>query len=224
MATRGCQGTPLRVGDSLDLGPFDALCGELGARRIDSVIPEIQQGTGRGRILGFVRGLRVSAHLIYAIRDALSGTDLEADWGHILDGEGISCSPECDVIIHRRGWKTRWNGRHDPVMDFKFIESSKAVAVVSCKSYVTRIGQEHRDYCTRVKRYARRVWFFGECCNPEAVARLTRAARSAGYAGFWYLYAWDGKRSIEPNRQGWLDFLRALRQLAAPSSPRGTRK
>lgn len=208
------------LGDRLDLEPFYSLCGEFSGLRIDQVKEVIAGGQPSSAILGFVRGLKLSSHLIYAVRGMLDGAGLQADWGHILDRKGIACSPECDVVIHR-GWRTRWNGHDSPVMDFKFIESEKAVAVISCKSYLKSVTAEHREYCQRVRKYVDQVWLFAECCPPQAVSRLRKAARSAGYAEFWYLYPWDGERAFEPNQQGWLDFIKQVRKLASSRQRKG---
>jgi hypothetical protein len=182
----------------------------------------MEKRKAEGRVLAFVRGLRLSAHLIYATRNALSRTELEADWGHIVDDEGLKCSPECDVVIHRRGHRGRWNGSSEPVMDFKFIDSRDAVAVISCKSYLRSIGRDYRQYGRKVGRYARELWLFAECCPPTAVACLRERAREAGYRKFWYLYTWDGESSIQPNQEAWFDFLKSVKALGSTCVPGGT--
>jgi hypothetical protein len=74
--------------------------------RMDSFIRDMEAKRQKGRILPFVRGLRLSALLIYAIREMLEGTGLTANWGHLIDDEGHYCSCECDVIIHQKGNKS----------------------------------------------------------------------------------------------------------------------
>ena len=210
------------IGKRLDLEPFGQLCAAFSDWRIDPVIRMMEKEKAEGRILGFVRGLKLSAHLIYAVRDVLSATDLKVDWGHILDDQGLACSPECDVIIHR-GSRRRWNGHENPVMDFSFVDAANAVGVISCRSYLRSVTRDYRDYCRRVKRYVRRVWLFAECCPPAAVNRLEKTARSAGYANFWYLYTWDGESDLQPNGGGWLDFLQAVQKLGKSVRSRGSR-
>ena len=203
----------------LDLEQFDLLCAELGGWRIDPYIQMMEEEKAEGRVLAFVRGLRLSARLIYAIRKQLSATDLKADWGHILDDDGgLKCSPECDVIIHHPGVMRQWNGSSEPVMDFKFVEQKHAVAVISCKSYITSIRQDFKNYCDKVRDYVKNVWLFAECCRPGAVDRLREKSQEAGYGKFWYLYAWDGKSSIQQNKQGWFDFLESVKALDSTSS------
>jgi hypothetical protein len=136
----------------------------------------------------------------------------------LLDVSGEYCSPECDVIIHKPGSHTRWNGSEKPVMDFRFIKCSEALAVISCKSFTVGVD---RRYCQELRRYVKRVWLFAECCRPNAVDRLTKKAKQAGYSGFWYLYTWDGSSPISPNPESWLDFLKALRNLASRTSKGG---
>ena len=68
------------------------------------------------------------------------------------------------------------------------------------------------------------MWLFAECCRPGAVDRLREKSREAGYGKFWYLYTWDGKRSIQPNQEMWLDFLESVESLNAASSSGGARK
>ncbi|MFQ5821494.1 MAG: hypothetical protein ACE5I5_16040, partial [Candidatus Heimdallarchaeota archaeon] len=109
---------------------YNGLIGDFSTWRVDDFIRQMEADRCKGRILPFVRGLRLSAHLIYTIREILSGTELEANWGHLLDEEGNYCSAECDIIIHLRGHYMRWNGSIDPIMDFRFIEQQNAIAVI----------------------------------------------------------------------------------------------
>lgn len=161
--------------------------------------------------MAFVRGLRLSARLVYALRDRLSATGVEVDWGHILDKQTGLCSPECDVIIHEPGYYARWNGTERPVMDFKFIEPQHAVAVISCKSLLRSVD---RSYCERIRGYVGNVLLFAECCDPRKVSRLRRAAQVAGYKGLWYLYAWEAESSKYTHDETlWEDFLLQVEKL-----------
>jgi len=170
----------------------------------------MEKNREKGRILAFVRGLRLSAQLIYQIRHVLSGSDLHADWGHLVDEDTSLCSPECDIIIYDGTYKARWNDNNKPVMDFCFVEYSHAIAVISCKSYLTSIDV---DYPRTMKRYVKNVWLFAECCPKGKEAALRQKARKAGYKGFYYLYPWDHKTSIEPQLEEWSNFTKALNSL-----------
>jgi len=197
------------IGRRLRLTRFHELTAEFRQYRIDDFIRGLEKGRSSGRILAFVRGLRLSAQLIYALREALSQTDLEVDWGHLLDEECRICSPECDVIVHRRGHVIRWNGSVAPVMDFKFIESQKAVAVVSCKSLMRTVDAKH---CQALRPYVSKVLLFAECCRPNAVDRLRDRAQKAGYLGFWYLYTLNEETSSpqQIDERQWEGFLSTL--------------
>lgn len=164
-------------------------------------------------ILGFVKGLRFSARLIYAIRDHLSSSTYEVDWGHLLTRDGDSCSPECDIIIHKRGHVREWNGRNQPVMHFKFINCNDAIAVISCKSMITAVDKEHKAYINTLKPYVDKIFIFAECCEPSAVKRLKRSAQAAGCEGFWYLYACDKMNQCTKDPREWEDFLTTLEKL-----------
>lgn len=194
----------------LECAPYRAMCQEFAEFRIDPVIRMMEKHKERGRILGFVRGLRLSAQLIYAIRDALSGSGLHADWGHLLDKNRNLCSPECDVIIYDGAFIARWNKHDKPVMDFYFVECSHAVAVISCKSYLANIDKE---YIQTIKPFMEQVWLFAECCPRGKEAALRKKARAAGYRNLFYLYPWDGEISVEPDRSEWTRFLKALETL-----------
>lgn len=195
------------LSDMLKVEVFHGLKEELFKYRIQGI-----QDTG---ILGFVRGLRLSAQLIYAIRDLISSFDYEADWGHLLTREGRSCSPECDIIIHRKGYMHKWNGHKDPVMNFKFINCEDAVAVISCKSFIKTVDKK---YAKDISSYVNKVFLFAECCDPRAVNRLKKSALTAGYEGFCYLYACDEKMECTVDQKEWIDFLAAIEKVVKAHS------
>jgi hypothetical protein len=146
-------------------------------------------GEYTGSILGFVKGLRLSAKLIYFLRKALSGYACEVNWGHVIDVSTGACSPECDVIIHKRGHLEHWNGGREPVMDFKFIEARNVIAVVSCKSRITSIDEE---YAKLLSLYGiQQVILFAECCSKSNYENLNEKAIEAGYTGLWCAYFKD---------------------------------
>ena len=215
MATRVQSG---RLTTHLNLQEFHSLKEELSQWRVDPQIQEMERERPGGIILGFVRGLRLSARLIYAIREHLSSFELEVDWGHLLTEEGNSCSPECDIIIHSPGWEREWNGHERKIMDFKFIDCRQTIAVISCKSFIRSID---RRYPQSLRPYVDKVLLFAECCEPNAVNRLKRSAELAGYAGFWYLYACDQATcqcTADPNQ--WKHFLRTLKSIGSDNSRR----
>ena len=196
------------VGATLRLSDFERLVGELACWRANDDLKIIQAAKGSAVVLPFVKGLRLSAQLIYVLREELSHTDLEVDWGHLLDAEEQSCSPECDIIIHHEGHVRKWNGNEHPIMDFRFVPHTNAVAVVSCKSYAKDVDA---DYATRVRPYVSHLFLFAECCAPNQVANLQRKAKAAGYVGFWYLYTYDestGECRKDP--RSWQGFLNAV--------------
>jgi hypothetical protein len=206
------------VARRLRLEHFHGLKEELSQWRTDFQIQEMEGEKPGGIILGFVRGLRLSARLIYAIRDALSSSGLEVDWGHLLTEEGNACSLECDIIIHLPGFERIWNGYKNSIMDFKFINFEKAIAVVSCKSFLRSID---REYCKKMRPYVNNILLFAECCEPTAVERLKRSAKSAGYKGFWYLYACNQKTlECVIDEKVWINFIETLKSLAERYSTR----
>lgn len=147
-----------------------------------------------GKILGFIQGLRLSAELAYIIRKIVSPYPLDVSWGHLVDENGMSCSPECDIIIHKPGFIQEWNGSSEPIMNFKFIQCTNALAVISCKSFIHSVD---KTYCQNFTKYnLKNMFLFAECCKPRAVARLTAQAGAAGYRGFFYLYTFETKQSI----------------------------
>jgi hypothetical protein len=175
---------------------------------------EAQSGTNKGLIFPFARGLRFSALLIYTIRDSLSGSDLEVNWGQIIDDEGMACSGECDIIIHRKGHAHRWNGDNENhIMDFRFIEKQNAIAVISCKSYLTKTAIE-RPYCEYMRKYVDRVWLFAECCGPDSIKLIKEEASIIGYECFWHLYTWSRSTGeIVDDEDGWHHFISTIKSL-----------
>lgn len=189
---------------------FEHMAAEFRSWRICDFIRQLEASKGKGRVLPFVRGLRLSAQLIYAIRELLVGSGLTASWGHLLDEEQKFCSPECDVIIHKEaGRLRRWNGNIEPVMDFRFVLRTEAVVVVSCKSLI-RSGDVDGEYAPEVQKYVDRVWLFGECCGPRSAGSIKEKALSVGYEHFWYLYTWSPKTDEKFNRTGWQNFVQEV--------------
>jgi hypothetical protein len=175
-----------KFGVALSVGQLNELAIELYGLRISP--PDVQLGKGSrvGEILRFVRGLRFSARVIYFLRDQLSNTNLDVSWGHLLDHDQASCSPECDIIIHEKGYVKKWNGNDHPIMDFRFITVEKAKAVVSCKSLITTIDPQ---YPKELKSYGvKNILLLAECCKSEQFDKIKEAAKKAGYTGFWCLY------------------------------------
>lgn len=195
--------------------PFMKMFESFQIWRIDPFIRDMEARRQKGRILPFVRGLRLSALLIYEIRQLLKGTGLTANWGHLVDETDTFCSCECDVIIHREvGEIQRWNGdSNEPVMDFRFIEQKSAVAVISCKSYLRSSGID-TEYCKLMKPFVGKIWLFAECCGPRSAKSIQTKALELGYEKFWYLYTWSKQTAPEPNKYGWNEFVEAVRKLA----------
>jgi len=198
-------------GKRLRRSKFERLAGELKPWRADDDLRAIEVAKGSALVLPFVKGLYLSAQLTYLIRNQLSDTDLEVDWGHLLNAEEDSCSPECDIIVHSRGWFERWNGDAHPIMDFKFIKCENAHAVVSCKSFAKDID---KDYAKKLGKYVAHILLFAECCCPKDATNLEKKAKAQGYTGFWYLYTMDqetGECADCPDK--WEDFLQTIRRL-----------
>ena len=196
---------------------FHVIKAGLQEYRLDKFIRTLERtpGPNKGNILPFIRGLRFSALLIYAIREFLQGTGLTASWGHIIDEDGVFCSRECDIIIHKEGHIMRWNGDGGihPVMDFKFIEQDQAIAVISCKSYLDKSHIE-KEYCEDVKKYVAKVWLFAECCSPDKVSAIREAALEIGYENFWSLYTWDRVTDATTDlTDGWDNFVNEVKML-----------
>ncbi len=196
---------------------YDTIKAKLLSYRLDPFIREKEgtEGTNKGLIFPFARGLRFSALLIYTIREALSGSDLEVNWGQIVDDDGYACSGECDIIIHKKGHYDKWNGNDggNHIMDFRFIEKENSIAVISCKSYLTRTAIE-KAYCENMKKYVDRIWLFAECCGPESVDLIREDSKAIGYEHFWYLYTWSrATDNIIDDEDGWYHFIETIKAL-----------
>ncbi len=153
--------------------------------------------------------------LIYTIREALSKTDLEVNWGQIISDDSSICSGECDIIIHKKGYIKRWNGdgSGNHIMDFKFILSSEAVAVISCKSYLTKSSIEEK-YCKNMLQHVSKVWLFAECCGPDSFSLIAAEAVKIGYDKYWYLYTWSRTTGDTiDSLDGWIYFIQTVKQL-----------
>ena len=199
---------------------FYGLVEELAEWRRDPQIRLMDAERDEGRILGFVKGLRLSARVAYLSRELLaSDRSVEVSWGHLIDpNEGKSCSAECDVIIHRGGCLKQWNGKNNNcIMDFKFIDSSKALGVISCKSFAKSVD---KSFCTNLAKYnVKNVILFAECCLPNKVADLEKEALANGYSGFTYLYTFEETSfSIETNQEVYLRFAEQLKAMASGSA------
>jgi hypothetical protein len=110
--------------------------------------PEVPEGVSTsGKVLPFVKGLYLSAKLIYIIRE-ITRSKYHVNWGHIVHESGIYCSPECDIIIHHPDATLRWNGG---VLDFHFVNVKAVVAVISCKSLVRSIDDEYASNCVNLE-------------------------------------------------------------------------
>lgn len=200
------------MGRRLSIEDFDGLTHKLAKWRLDPDLRLMEAKREKGRILAFVKGLRLSAEVAYLVRQCISGLRAEVSWGHLVDDKGESCSPECDVIIHHPGCLRRWNGRaKEPIMDFKFIECSRALAVISCKSLAT----VDKAYCKPFADYGLTdVLLFAECCQAGKEASLKKQALAAGYRGFYYLYTLDGD-TVRQDEQVYLDFTEMVRTLVS---------
>lgn len=187
---------PVTFGASLGIEQLVGLAAELQKLRHHPPLVKRADGKYEGDILGFVRGLRLSARVIYFLRERLSRTELEVSWGHILDTNEQSCSPECDVIIHTKGHIRKWNGNggDKPVMEFKFIDASSVRAVVSCKSLLNSIDQ---NYPAALKVFGvQSVFLFAECCRESRWVGLHKKARKVGYRGASCLYFTEEDESL----------------------------
>jgi hypothetical protein len=202
----------IRFGDSLAIGELREIATELQSLREHPPLVQKTPGRYEGAILAFVRGLRLSARMIYVLRKFLSSSELKVSWGHLLDAGGNGCSPECDVVIHEKGFIQRWNGGAEPIMDFHFISAQRVRAVVSCKSKITSID---KNYPKSLRKYGvKNVILFAESCDEAKFPRLRKLARAAGYRGLWCLYLTrkDGA-PIETNEKMLNAFAKAFRRM-----------
>lgn len=198
--------------ECLKIEKFVGLSSELATWRLNPMISLMEVNKAKGRILGFVKGLRFSARIAYLIRNIVSSEDVEVNWGHLIDNKGKSCSPECDIIIHRNGCIRKWNGEENHIMDFRFIKCEDALAVISCKSKTASIDKE---YCEDFRKYElKNIFLFAECCLPKSIDRLKTQAISAGYKGFYYLYAIDKKGNIKCDEKQYLAFIKEMENVA----------
>jgi hypothetical protein len=209
-------------GQRLALRKLANLANELVEWRSDHEIRHIDKEGGG--VFDFVKGLRLAARLIYILKEKLTKHGLDANWGQIMDENGVYLSPECDIIVHTSGHLDRWNGEGPSemgnVMDFRFIELSHVLAVISCKSYLTSISEKDRRYCERLKGYlkGRKLWLFAECIPKGKKKEMLSKAKKAGHDVLWYLYAWDDKNLLpEQDRPLWQEFLQAVDGLADAS-------
>lgn len=205
-------------GQGQDISPFEELCAALLTTRECPPVVTIQQKNGkrkkRGDILDFIKGLRLSARLIYILRERLRDQGVEVNWGHVEDDSQRLCSPECDIIIHDGGVADRWNGRNDHcVMDFLFIKREAVKAIISCKSTLTASGID-ADFAEVVRKTfkIKNTFLFAETVDHSQYASLKKKAKAAGYKGLWPLYRLAPNDQKVKNPQDYLDFLHALRQ------------
>lgn len=200
-------------GASLAVEQLEGLTAELQKLRDHPPLTRREGGTYEGDILGFVKGLRLSARVIYFLRECLSELDCEVSWGHVLNAEEQSCSPECDIIIHSKGHVREWNGGKHPVMHFKFVRAERVHAVVSCKSQLDSID---RGYPKKLKPYGiKKVFLFAECLRQERLAGLRAAAKKEGYGGLWCLYFTPqgaDNSIISRDQNMYVDFAKAIRK------------
>ncbi len=186
-ATKKRPRPKIKFGEMLSIEQLVGLTAELQKVRDHPPLTRRHDGKYEGDILGFVKGLRLSARVIYFLRECLSAeAGLAVSWGHLLNAAEQACSPECDVVIHKQGHIRNWNGGEKPVMDFKFIHAEGVRAVVSCKSQLDSIDA---DYPKALKQFGiRKVFLFAECCRHDRLGNLRKAAAKAGYSGLWCLY------------------------------------
>jgi len=197
----------------------------LATRELQQLATELQKlkeyvltsdgkGKYQGHILGFVKGLRISAKLIYFIRKCLSTAGCSVSWGHIVDASGQACSPECDVIIHAPGHLDKWNEGAAPIMEFVFVEALYVKGVVSCKSHLTSIDEE---YPKRLLEFGiQNVLLFAESCSLSNYENLKAQAVQSGYCGLWCAYFTTGDPDkVIIDEEHHVEFWTALRELFA---------
>ena len=200
------------MGKILSTEDFESLANKLAKWRLDPSIKLMESKKSKGRILCFVKGLRLSAEIAYLIRNIISTGNIEVNWGHLIDDKGESCSPECDIILHQPGQIQRWNGSDRPIMDFKFIERKNALGIVSCKSLTRSIDKE---YCKDFQKYKmKNIFLFVECCNAKSVDRLKKQAKAAGYKGFYYLYSIEKGGYINIDDNVYINFIKKIQALS----------
>lgn len=193
---------------------FDGLTSKLSKWRTNPHIILMDSKKAKGRILGFVKGLRLSSQIAYLVRKILSTDPVDVNWGHLVHN-GSSCSPECDIIIHEPGFIQEWNGNGKPIMDFKFVECNKAIAIVSCKSYLRSID---KDYCKTMKKYGmKKIFLFAECCSEKSVQRLKKQAKEAGYSGLYYLFTLGKDSFVKKYESVHLQFVEDMKNLLKTS-------
>src|SRR5258708_1132051 len=90
------------LGAGLSIEALKGLTGELQVLRQYPPVTKRKDGRYEGHILGFVRGLRLSARVLYFLREHLSETGLAVSWGHLLNDAQQSCSPEPEITIHEQ--------------------------------------------------------------------------------------------------------------------------
>lgn len=187
------------------------------SHRIDPFIREVEarEGKNKGYIMSFVRGLRMSALIIYQLREVLSDTEYSAYWGQIINEDGEYLSNECDIIISKKdAYAKKWNGEGDQnIMDFRFIKAEHVKLVISCKSFLTSSKVE-KEYCENMKQYIENVWLFAECCGPQSIELIKSTSLEYGYNEFWHLYIWNrltGETKLDEDL--WKAFENKIRQL-----------
>lgn len=200
---------------------YSRLYGEIRAAvepfRVNPFFAELDRQRSSGRILPFVKGLRFSAKLTYAIREILVGSNLQADWGHLVDEDGGYVSPECDIIIHQKDCRLAdwWNGegKKNGIMDFKFIETEFVKVVISCKSKI-ETSEVEEDYFNKLNEYVDRIWLFAECCGSERKFNNIRTrAQEYGYEDFWCIYTQNSAGDLGYLEDVWFDFVRKVEGL-----------
>lgn len=197
------------------LDNFNSMMSEFSEWRMDDYLKLLNKMNqkGWGKVLPFVRGLRLSARLIYIIRKNLNGTNLAADWGHLMNEAGDYLTPECDIILYdKKGKIDEWNDQtKNAVMNFKFIENTSAKLVISCKSLL-KTSDVDKAYCEEVKKFVNRIWLFAECCGPRSPLKIKERAKQSGYEKFFFLYTWSEAKGIKPDQEGWIEFINLIRE------------
>lgn len=198
----------------LYLGDYGKIFKDFSDWRMDRYLRLLERikKKGWGKVLPFVRGLRLSARLIYVIRKHLEGSNLAADWGHLMSVGGEYLSPECDIIIYEKGGMLEeWNDKtKNAVMNFKFVKAINAKLVISCKSLL-KTNDIEEEYCAELRKHVDKVWLFAECCGHRSVEKIREKAEEFGYEMFFYIYTWSKKQGLNANEEGWIEFIEAIR-------------